>query len=328
MRGFATSIIVAGALAAAAAGCEDGVQGGGPCFPEAGDGIDADSDGDADADADADADTETGDPAASLAGTWGMLLSVSVLQGGVPILGSSEVESRNWYLVEAAPDGDGGLHTSERLCGVQLVPDTWVNRPVVPRAFIEHLPPLERRVDLGGGDPGPAWITDRVCEVRGARLCDAEHDPLPDPEQAAGDPEGCDAPCDGAACDQDQDGMPGVTTWLTGFYNCSIYAAHRWCSRLEGAAGDEDTIAGRVTGLLSEQVVLGASSSFCQAGSAVAVPDPCAARQYFEMVRLPAGASCEDVMELTACDEDPEACGATPTLPLDPRGTEAFASCP
>jgi hypothetical protein len=315
----ALSLIAALALFA---GCVDGTQGTPGWDPDA----------DVDGEGTGELDTGTGDPpeapdvpAAPLAGRWGMLLDVAVLQGGLPLLGSSPVESRNWYLVQATPDGDGGLVTSERLCAVQLVPDTWVNRPVVPPAFVEHVAPLERRVSLGDG---LGWLSDRVCEVRGARLCDPDHDPLPEAGGEPGGAEACDLACDGAACDQDQDGMPGMTTWLTGFYNCAVHAAHRWCSRLEGAAEDDDTISGLVTGLVSEQVVLGASSTFCQAGSAVAVPDPCAARQYFEMVRLPANAGCEDVMALTACDDDPEGCAKTADLPLDPRGDSFGDPCP
>ncbi len=323
------SIIPVLAVCLMAAACEDGFQGGSPWPPE----ISGDDD---DGAGGAGIDTETGNDTGfepdttpgSLAGSWGMLLDVSVIQGGLPILGSNPVESRNWYLVEAAPDGDGGLVTSERLCAVQLVPDTWVNRPVVPQAFVEHVAPLERRVSVGDGVHGLAWVSDRVCEVRGARLCDAEHDPLPSPGGEAGAAAACDAACDGAACDQDEDGMPGMTTWLTGFYNCAVHAAHRWCSGLDGVVEDKDTIAGLVTGLASEQVVLGSNSTFCEVGPAVAVPDPCAARQYFEMVRLPEGASCADVMDLTACNEDPEGCAAAPSLPLDPHGDAFGDPCP
>jgi len=305
------------------AGCEDGVQG--SPFSPAAEGDQGDGDEPADDAAD------PGDPVLpeepGLAGTFGMLLDVSVLQGGLPLLGGSPVESRNWYLVQAVPDGAGGLVTSERLCAVQLVPDTWVASPVVPKAFVEHLVPLRREVILVEGEQGTAWITDRVCEVRGARLCDPEHDPLPGPDSIPDGPASCDDPCDGAACDQDGDGMPGMTTWLVGFYNCAIYSAHRWCSRLEGFADGEDRISGLVKDFSSEQVVLGASSGFCEAGTAVAVPDPCAARHYFEMVRLPQDADCDDVMALTGCDEDPAGCAANPTLPLDPRGPAAGDPC-
>jgi hypothetical protein len=326
MNRFSTAILFFPAVVLAAAGCDDGVQGGSP-WPSDLSGDDDDTGAAADTDSGIDTGTATDDPPAKLAGTWGMLLHVSVIQGGLPILGSSPVESRNWYLVEAEAeaDADGGLVTSERLCAVQLVPDTWVNHPVVPAAFVEHLPPLERRVSPGGG---VAWVSDLVCEVRGARLCDPAHDPLPAPGQDGDGPAGCGEPCDGAACDQDEDGFPGMTTWLTGFYNCAVHAAHRWCSRLEGAVEDDDAISGLVTGFVSEQVVLGASSDFCQVGSAAAVPDPCAARQYFEMVRLPQNAGCEDVMALTGCDEDPAACAEDPAAPLDPHGDAFDEPCP
>ncbi|HUT79010.1 MAG TPA: hypothetical protein VM285_15030 [Polyangia bacterium] len=326
IRQCASTILLL-AAAAIVAGCDDGIQAGSPWQPDTGD--DDDDTGSApDSDSDSDTGTAPDDPTASLAGTWGMLLDVSVLQGGLPILGSSPVESRNWYLVEATPDGDGGLVTSERLCAVQLIPETWVNHPVVPPAFVEHVAPLERRIGVGDGSHDTAWVSDRVCEVRGARLCDPAVDPLPGPDQGADGAAGCDEPCDGAACDQDEDGMPGMTTWLTGFYNCAVHATHRWCSRLEGVAKDEDAISGLVTGLASEQVVLGSSSTFCQTGSTVAVPDPCAARQYFEMVRLPENAACEDVLALTGCDEDAAACAADPALPLDPRGDAFDEPCP
>jgi len=267
-------------------------------------------------------------PGAGLVGTWGQLVNVAVIQSGVPLLGSSWAASRNWYLVEVTTDGQGNLTTTERVCAIKLKLGTWVDRSIVPQGFIDHLEPLERQVSVETDEPGGPWISDQVIEVRGANLCHGECDPeidfacdrLPANGSAAGldDAPSCDQDCEGSHCDQDEDGHPGMTTILSGMFNCELYVAQRWGAALDGEIVDEDTIAGAVVDQFSEQSLLASSSPFCNASEPDAAVADCPEQQYFKMVRLPDDATCVDVLELTDCDEDEATCDTNQVLPLDP----------
>jgi hypothetical protein len=266
-------------------------------------------------------------PGAGLVGTWGQLINVTVIQSGVPLIGSSWVAARNWYVVDLTSDGQGNLTATERLCAIKLKLDTWVDRSVVPQSFVDHVEPVERHVTVDSDAPGTAWISDQVIEVRGANLCDGECNPdlssscdrLPAPSSVHQvEDDSCDQDCNGLPCDQDQDGHPGMTTILSGMFNCELYVAQRWGAALFGEVVDQDTIEGAVIAHFSEQTLLGSSSQFCTAGEPESMPGDCEQHQYFKMLRLPDGAGCEDVLALTDCDEQEETCDANQVLPLDP----------
>jgi hypothetical protein len=297
-----------------------------------GDDHDPGTPGDEPSDTDTAEDGPVTGPGAGLVGTWGQLLNVTVLQSGVPLIGSSWAAARNWYLVEVTTDGHGHLTATEKLCAVKIKLDTWVDRSIVPQAFVDHTEPLERHLTVESDAPGTPWISDQSIEVRGANLCDGQCDPewsascdrLPQSGSAQGsdDAPTCDQSCTGSQCDQDQDGHPGMTMILSGMFNCELYVAQRWGSALFGEVVDDDTIAGAVVGYFSEQSLLASSSPFCQTGDAESVPEDCAEHQYFKMVRLPAGATCVDVLELTDCDDDEETCDTNEVLPLDPQNDQ------
>lgn len=316
---------------AGAAGCLDSVQGY-EVDPADWDDDLADEDPATD---DVDETAEPGDeappvgPGAGLVGTWGQLLNLTVIQSGVPLLGSSWAASRNWYLVEVTTDGQGNLTATEQLCAVKLKLDTWVDQSIVPEGFVEAAEILERQVAVESDEPGTPWVSGQVIEVRGADLCNGQCDPelslscdrLPASGSAEGpeDAPPCDGECGGSHCDQDEDGRPGMTTILSGMYNCELYVAQRWGAAFDGEIIDEDTIGGAVSDHFSEQSVLASSSPFCSVGDPVSAPEDCPEHQYFKMVRLPHGATCTDVLQLTDCDEDEASCDTNAIQPLDPK---------
>ena len=308
-----------------------------------GSGIDAGTDTDVDTDTDTDTDTypdydsgpDSG-PGASLTGKWAQLINVSIIQEvGIPIVTVDQwVVSRNFYLVDITTDGQGNLTAHERLCALKLklrgcgleLPGN--NTSTVNQNFIDHVEVLERHVTVDSDEPGTAWTSDIVYEVRGANLCNGECnpnidltcDPIPGNGSAnAGDSTPCGGTCTNACCDQDEDGHPGVTNTLTGLLNCETYAAQRWWARLDGQIVDEDTIEGDVVENSSEQTVLAASTPLCGSGSPSTRPENCPEHQYFKMIRLPDNAGCADVLALTDCDEDQFTCDTNEVLPLDPK---------
>jgi hypothetical protein len=339
------SVCVLACLATAA--CGDDVQGGDDSGPD-GDGdadtdTDSDTDADTDADADADTDTETVEgPGASLVGKWAQLVNVTIIQNGIPIVNEQWVGSRNWYLVNLVSDGEGNLTAHETLCAIRLKLRgmnglNLGNQSIVPQNFVDHVKVLERHVTVDSDAPGTPWVSDIVYEVRGANLCNGECDPFLDQgcdplpangsASSASDAPSCSGACNGAQCDQDQDGLAGMTNSLVGALNCEIYASQRWWARFNGEIVDADTIAGPITDNFSEQTVLAASSFTCELGNPGTASENCPPHQYFKMVRLPGNATCADVMALTDCDEDPANCDTNTVQPLDPRNDLPTDDC-
>lgn len=270
----------------------------------------------------ADTEADTGDPGAVFEGTWGLLFNGTIKQTGIPLLKSQISIGRNWFLVELESDGKGNLTAYEKTCHIETKLETWLNRLIVPQAFIDALPVLERHVSIDSSEPGTPWVSDDVYEVRGARLQNEIEDPIPANNSAQpNDARSCDEVDYGEACDQDGDGHPGMTNVLSGALNCKVYVTQRWHAKFAGEIIDENTIAGPIVKNFSEQTVVAASSALCQTGEpgTASVMDKCPQHFYFKMVRIRDGGSCEDVMAMTSCDEDRQNCDADHSLPLNPR---------
>jgi hypothetical protein len=325
------------------AACGGDVQGGDDTGPDADTDADTDTDADSDADADSDTDTETATgPGASLVGKWAQLVSVTIVQNGIPIVNEQWVGSRNWYLVDLVSDGAGNLTAHETLCAIRIKLRgmnglNLGNQSIVPQNFIDHIQVLERHVTIDSEEPGTPWISDIVYEVRGANLCNGECnpftddqcDPMPANGSASGvnDAPSCDGACGGSHCDQDEDGLAGMTNTLAGALNCDVYVTQRWWARFDGEIVDADTIAGPVTDNFSEQTVLESSSFTCTLGNPGTASENCPPHQYFKMVRVADNASCADVMALTDCDEDPATCDTNAELALDPKNDLPTDDC-
>ncbi|MCU0664086.1 MAG: hypothetical protein MUC50_17385 [Myxococcota bacterium] len=268
-----------------------------------------------------DTDTSQG-PSARMSGTWGMLLSASSKQVGIPLVKTQILSSRNYFLVEASPDGPTRIRTEEKLCGLYVELETWLNKTIIPDRFIEHSGVIERTIDLSSSEPGAPWISDDVYEVRGARLADPVRDPLPPPGSShLNETQPCETAPIGSECDQDEDGHPGMTTILAGALSCELYVAQRWHSALAGAIVDANHIAGPLSSAATQQTILATNSNVCKQGNmqTLEVIDKCPEHFYFKMVRLPDHATCDDVMALTSCDEKLETCGGQINLPLNPN---------
>jgi len=344
--GPTSSPFLALAAALAAAGCGD-TQGTG--IDAGTSDTDTDTDADSDSDSDTDSDTEPqydagpdSGPGADLVGRWGALINVTIIQEvGIPLVPADQwVASRNFYLVTLTTDGAGNLTAHEKLCALKLKVracglEFGNNTSGVSQNFVDHVGINERHVTVASSAPGTPWVSDIVYEVRGANLCngecnpevDTECDPLP-ANDSAGEDDGtpCGGECTGSQCDQDEDGHPGMTDTLMGLLNCDTYVAQRWWARLDGEIVNADEISGAVVDNFTEQTVL-AATSVCDTGSPDTRSEECPAHQYFKMVRLDDDASCEDVLLLTDCDEDPATCDSNAVGPLDPKNDNE-ADCP
>lgn len=269
------------------------------------------------------------EPSARMSGTWGMILSASGKQVGIPLVKTQIMMSRNYFLIEARVDGPSRIRTRETLCGLYVKLETPLNKIIVPNQFIEHSGVIERTIELASSTNGSKWISDDVYEVRGARLVDPIEDPLPPSGSAKpGRTQSCDEAPWGQECDQDQDGQPGMTNVLSGALSCKVYVTQRWHSALDGVIVDANRIEGPLSSASTEQTVLAASSSLCEQVhmQTVEVIDKCPEHFYFKMVRLADDATCKDVMALTSCGKNLHACEGDETLPLNPTVDDP-ASC-
>jgi hypothetical protein len=255
-------------------------------------------------------------------------VNVTIVQTGIPLLNTQWVASRNWYLVEMTSDGQGNVTAKEKLCSIKLKLETWLNKSIVPQSFVDHVNVIERHVSVASSDPGTPWVSDTVYEVRGANLCNGECDPKTDltcddlpanGSAGANVTTSCGGACTGKTCDQDEDGHTGMTNVLSGALNCDVYVTQRWWAKFNGEVVDADTIAGAITDNFSEQTVVAASNFLCSSSSPGTTSENCAKHQYFKMVRLPAGATCTDVLALTDCDDNEETCDTNAVKTLDPK---------
>lgn len=274
-------------------------------------------------------DVSTDDPGSYFEGKWGLLISAATKQIRVPLLKSQIAIARSFFLVEAKRVSANELVLSEKLCDTKMKLETWFNKVIIPSAFNESIPAVERRVTVDGTQPGSAWRSNDVWDVRGAVLEDKVNDPMPPSGSAArNDSTPCSEAPYGSQCDQDGDGHPGLTNFLVGALNCHIYIAQRWHTELAGQVIDAHTVAGDVVSTSTEQSILAASTELCENNQLqnVSVMEECPELFYFKMIRLPDDATCANVQDSTSCDENQETCEGDTRYPLNPRVDDP-ASC-
>jgi hypothetical protein len=263
------------------------------------------------------------DPGSTFVGTWGEILNLPVKQLGIYFVNQVIAVGRTYYLNKITSDGKGNLTIEHKACRIVIKINSDFGKMAVPQKFVDGLEPLVRRVSLSSNQPGTPFVSDNVYEVRGAKLLDLENDPLP-PHASGGEAIACDEAPMGSQCDQDNDGFPGMTNILGGSLGCKVYVAQKWHALYEGTIIDADNIAGRVTQNNSWQVVLDSNLDVCKEKEVtnMSVMKNCPEYYYFKMVRLPENATCEDVMALTSCDEEPNKCDKDSSYSLNPKNED------
>lgn len=205
------------------------------------------------------------------AGTWRLDLVVAT-RAHIPILGDIRSASRNVLLVTIARDGDGWIQR-QQVCAARIEGEAGLARTLIPRAFVDALPPRSYPITLDGdrylADPGSESVG-----FRGTVLPSSANDP--------------------SVFDQDRDGAPGVSVRVEVpmFGGADVWVAQRGHSVLKGRVVSPDRIEGSVDVRVLQQVTLGASNRLF-AHSVHAIPDPAASR--FTLTRLPEGATCAEL---------------------------------
>jgi hypothetical protein len=156
-----------------------------------------------------------------------------------------------------------------------VTPDLYVDHIFIQYLHGLDVPELAARA---------TFTTDKLLEIRGAKLANPETDELPN----------WDTPNLEGQWDQDNDVHPGMTNVMTGVLTAEIYNAQRWTCILNVNAVDKDHLRGLVEHT-SQQNVLGASKEG-YVYDTVSTKHPQADRSFFKALRMDDTASCNDVI--------------------------------
>ncbi|MFA6034700.1 MAG: hypothetical protein WC889_17505 [Myxococcota bacterium] len=239
--------------------------------------------------------TDPAIPSYDYRGVWGMLLNTAARSTGMPLFAYMNTVDIQYMLVKVTQNSAGGVNFNIKWCSIELVNFLEKDEPfdatqiIIPNRYTEFVPVqvIGSRAAVPPMTAGARFLTQRLFELRGADLADPERDPLPDYRS-----------CPGGDCpeqwDQDKDGKPGMTTFITGIVGTGeIYIAKKWTLVLDAAVLDSSHMQGLVTHTF-EQSVIGSNPPDFNYTLAYESRDP--DRSYFRALRMPDSASCEDVM--------------------------------
>jgi hypothetical protein len=235
--------------------------------------------------------------AALFEGTWAQLHVVSHISN-FPGYNAVATVSQMWQLVEIEALDTGLLSMTETMCELLVDTPAMPVDTIVPDAFVASLHPTTRSGAVDGSEPGSLFESDVMTEVRGCALDDPLGEELPY------------APEDERVIDQDGDGHPGMTLNFTGAVNAAVYVTQRWDSRFYGGVVEDlDHLSGYVESH-SEQQILEATNPVLDGTDPDSPdlgswPDPDPEHSYFELVRLAAGAGCDEVLALGLIPREP-----------------------
>jgi hypothetical protein len=222
-------------------------------------------------------------------GTW---VQIQERAGAGRIFGEvySDRVNRSFFLVLVQQDGEN-VSAEYQACDVE-VENTEPNSQIVttiPKALIESIPRANRpaRVFQSGG----TWRFEQPdhIEVRGIDLENPASDDLPLDRN------------DERIRDQDQDGQPGVTVYVSApSLQFDIFVIQRIRTALTGTVVSNDRFEGQVQ-WTEDQVILGVENTTPEmaaqiVGASTVSVDQDPNKSRFRMVRVDAGTTCEEVV--------------------------------
>jgi len=217
-----------------------------------------------------------------VAGTWAdKSLQTSVTD--LPVVGRIEARTVTHRRVEIDQNG-ASLEIRSELCGTTIESATDAVETIVPEAFVETATPQRRDGRLVRSDRGALRLRiPRNCGVRGAELSDPHDGELPT------------SPDDRRVVDGDRDGHPGVSFRVEGAISGRLSVVQRGCDAYDGRVRSPDRIRGTVEWSTDQHVLEATSIWLRRKTSPQPHPDP--DRSWFEMRRIPADTSCEEILE-------------------------------
>ena len=170
-------------------------------------------------------------PGSDIGGHYGQRIVLSGI-AEVPVLGFQETNTVGLALVELTND-NGILSARIKTCETKIQRPDDIVTTSIPEAFIESLPIAYR----SGFIDNTVIELSQLIELNGVRLNDPLMDALPDDTN------------DARIYDQDGDGFPGVTVFVSGLISGQINLIQRTITQLSGEVRD-----GKISGLVKWHV--------------------------------------------------------------------------
>ena len=217
----------------------------------------------------------------NMTGTWAEWeVGASITQ--VPVLGETHtlgVAVMRWVVTQ---EGET-LAMRQELCGLTLLSDSDLATTVVPTSFITSVPVMDKTGTVALGDNGLHFTMDLTPELYGVTLEDPLSETLP---TTVDDPR---------VFDQDNDGHPGMTVFITGILDCAAFVVQRNLRSLAGTFVNGD----RIEGLMDwtqDQNILGSDNEILAANHPTSKTDPDASKSRFVVIRIPEDRDCAWLM--------------------------------
>ena len=229
-----------------------------------------------------------------LSGVWAMVqITSEIVQ--IPIVGE-RTRTTATYLRLTIDQSGANLVVLETHCATSIDDGTIMVQTTIPDAFLRSLGVTERaaRLELASDvnqptdahSSNPRIVFPWTTQALGARLKDPESEPLPTDVD------------DLRVFDQDNDGHPGMTVRveIMGLITGEVYVVQRNRNRLVGTVVSPGFIQGTIE-WETEQVVLGASSSFLES-EGQGIPDSDPKRNFFLAKRIGPMLDCADIQQM------------------------------
>ena len=227
----------------------------------------------------------TTNPEDEIGGYYGQRIILSGI-AEVPVLGFQETNTVGLALVEINND-NGILSSRIKTCETKIQRPDDIVTTVIPEAFIESLPITYR----SGFVNDNSVELSRLVELNGIRLNDPLMDDLPDNVN------------DERIYDQDGDGYPGVTVFVSGLISGQINLIQRTITQLSGQFLD-----GKISGIVRwdiDEQILDSDQDLLKMGAPI-IPNEDESRSVFELVKIPEEFDCSNLIENSANLFDPE----------------------
>ncbi|MBI5494391.1 MAG: hypothetical protein HY904_05140 [Deltaproteobacteria bacterium] len=223
----------------------------------------------------------------SLAGTWAFVIEFATIVR-LPILGDRNGGSQSIRILHRTWDADRKVYTDLFKWCHHEVFEVEGTRSVITDETVRkiHETGGEVTVDHARGD----YQTGTIVVTWGVQnLPDPEHTELPTKDNYTSPPQS------DWMLDEDGDSHPGVTVNLEGALGGYAYVVSRNIHTMDGTVISPDRIQGLTRSSSNQQHTVEAQNHLARGESRVR-PDPDPKESWFDMVRMPDGATCDDVM--------------------------------
>lgn len=227
----------------------------------------------------------------ALAGTWAQKTNFATIVP-IPVLGdrpgggsSTRLVHRTWIAAEQRYEESFIRCTND----VQEVEGT---KTIVKDETLAKIAPGKYGTTAAHGDG--TWTATDIMDLWGVRnLPDPVETPLPTPANFKEPPQS------DWVWDEDGDEKPGVTIFMRGTLSADVYVIKRNIYSFEGTILDEDHVQGLIRQGKSESNSLESDVSWL-AGEGSSRPDADPLNSWFDMIRLPDDAGCDEVKAAVA----------------------------